>query len=1560
MMSSTYSVNGDASAEKFPVDKSGFIYWKMKMESFLEVRELFVYVESKVEIVEGKIAPSESQSSKSEVSDDEKKEKERFEKERKRTYNIILQTLSPEQLMLMSDVKKGDAYSLWKKLNDVFGTVKTTDSLVSIMNQLGTLSKNKNESVKEYLGRVGTKLNQLRELGQPQDDSMKKYYVVAGLRNSHDWRRTAELIGGLDKDDSWTVDQLEQYLISEDNARSLKTKTDVNNNNNNNNNNAYGTYHRGGRGGRGRGRGGSNRFNNNNRNNTRTPHEHHVNATWNDHAKNDVVCYKCGNAGHKAPDCYSKNRDNKPGGFKCYKCGEIGHKAADCKNNCTGGKGNVAQSTHSSSSSSTDHDGSSYTCVENESMSSDDVAMASRNLSEDWILDTGATRHYTCNKNLLYNMRTVEKSEKNSITTANGYSYYTVVGDADLYINNEKITLKDVAYVSDFKSNLISILVMIDRGAHIECKKTCAVIYGKRKGEKYIVPRVGNLYKIVATNHAMFVESDEVVNKFRTEMRLMHVKSGHVNYNKLYDMLKADCLEGVSNQLKQLLKMLSSRETHVSTTCDLRENNANNAQNLHEKSKRSISMKLVINSLLKEECVGCLKGKMHRLPMKGKIDYGVNDIMDLWCCDTVGPIKIPTVGGSMYALNIIDARSKKFFTQLKKQKGDIDDGIINEITEMQTQTGKTLKRFHSDHGTEIVTNKLKEFMKKNGTVMTESVPYTPQHNGLIERANQTLFESAKCMMHHCSSYLPLWGEAVMCAKYILNRTVTAANRNETPFEIWEKKKPNVKNYHVFGSDVYYFKNEKYRENKLDTASIKGIFVGYDKNRNDYYRVYDVEKDTVITVRDVKIFDNSFNAMKKLVYETKEEVIGGMDDIFKESDALPDNISAADIEEMFSGENNEKVTRDSRETHVRLRESEHVQPDLNAGKNKITDDNVVSDESNNNNNNNNNIVNNSNNINNNSRSSRNRTPPDRFVPTDHRVGSRQYNPRDFAQYALSALDEPVTYKQATSGPEAEQWKDGLKSEYDAIEKNGTWTAVRREPRMNVIKSGIVFKKKKDANGAVKQYKARIVAKGYSQQYGVDYYETFSPVLKNKSLRIIFALSVITENAILKQLDVKSAFLNATVNEDIYMELPDGFFECRSREHHVNTTWTPRDYKSTDEARSDIVLKLNKALYGIKQAPREWNKNISNFIKNELKFTQCVKDTCVYVKKSKKNNNIIIGLFVDDTVTSHVKDDDDEYNELIDKLKKKYEMSDLGEVSHILGMRVRREKDTLYIDQKVYVDEKLKQFKMNDCKTVTTPETLDKLTKNVDKNSIENEDEYRSIVGSLIYASVSTRPDITHAVNMVSRHMHEPNATHMNAAKRILRYLKESSDCGLVYTNTYKKSSHVNTTWTPRDHHVKNNEIIIEAFCDADWGGDLDDRKSTTGYCVFINGCLVSWYTHKQPTVALSSAEAELMGAVDVVKEIKWMKQMLEEMNFQVRTPVIVNIDNQSAMKIAENDVDHSRTKHIDIKNHFIKNEINDKMIELKWVATENQIADIFTKGLGYPTYNKLKNVLVSKV
>jgi histone deacetylase 1/2 len=526
--------------------------------------------------------------------------------------------------------------------------------------------------------------------------------------------------------------------------------------------------------------------------------------------------------------------------------------------------------------------------------------------------------------------------------------------------------------------------------------------------------------------------------------------------------------------------------------------------------------------------------------------------------------------------------------------------------------------------------------------------------------------------------------------------------------------------------------------------------------------------------------------------------------------------------------------------------------------------------------------------------------------------------------MSANDEPQTYREAVSSIDGDKWRSATQEEFDAHEKNKTWSVVKREKWMNVIGSKWVNKRKRDVKGEVIRYKSRIVAKGFNQVEGIDYNETFAPVLKYKSLRIILALSL---NSKLKQLDVKTAFLNATVSENIYMSAPDGL-----------------------DIPSDCVLKLNKALYGIKQAPNEWNAEITKFMIHELKMKQCIKDQCVFVSMSKNNNPIIIGLFVDDFIAKFEEEDEEEYLMLYEKrLKDKYELSDLGEVNHILGMRVTKSDNTITIDQKTYIEEKLKSFNMHQCNGATTPESLDKLKKVEKKNEIiENVNEYRSIVGSEIYAAISTRPDIAHAVNMVSRHMQEPSQAHMTAAKRILRYLHETKELGLVYKNEEKSANE------------KKKSIRLEGYCDADWGGDLDGRKSTNGYCVFLNGCLVSWNTHKQATVAHSSAESELMGACDVVKELMWMSQLLKEMHYDVEMPIIVYIDNQSAMKIAQHDVDHTRTKHIDIKYHFIRDEIREKKICLQWISTQKQIADIFTKGLSHETFRHFRDMLVSKV
>jgi len=422
-------------------------------------------------------------------------------------------------------------------------------------------------------------------------------------------------------------------------------------------------------------------------------------------------------------------------------------------------------------------------------------------------------------------------------------------------------------------------------------------------------------------------------------------------------------------------------------------------------------------------------------------------------------------------------------------------------------------------------------------------------------------------------------------------------------------------------------------------------------------------------------------------------------------------------------------------------------------------------------------------------------------------------------------------------------------------------------------------------------------------------------------MMLALSVIHSNNT-DQLDVKTAFLNAQVKEDIYIEAPDG----------INIT-------------DKQVLKLNKALYGIKQAPREWNENINAYL-TSLEFHRCRKDPCIYIKVSKNNHNIILGLFVDDILVSYNNKDKDEWYKYKQQLKKQYELSDLGEVQHILGMRITRKNDgkQIYIDQQVYINEKLKQYGMNESRGISAPEANNiKLVECEEDELLEQPNEYRGMVRSLIYASISTRPDITHTVNMLSRYMSKPGKQHKTAAKRVLRYLNTTSNYGIVYNSNKNDND--------------NSEIVITAYSDADWGGS-EDRKSTTGYCVFINDNLISWNTKKQQTIALSTAEAEFMAATEVVKEVKWLTQILQELNYKVQKPILVFIDNQSAIKIGENDVEHDRTKHIDIKYYFIRDSVYENEIKLVYVPTDEQIADIFTKAVTPKVHNKFRDIIMS--
>jgi len=554
-----------------------------------------------------------------------------------------------------------------------------------------------------------------------------------------------------------------------------------------------------------------------------------------------------------------------------------------------------------------------------------------------------------------------------------------------------------------------------------------------------------------------------------------------------------------------------------------------------------------------------------------------------------------------------------------------------------------------------------------------------------------------------------------------------------------------------------------------------------------------------------------------------------------------------------------------------------------------------------------------------------------IPSNRR-SERTKKPRLLFDYAIAAVDktqdqstnsvesDPSNYTEAINCSEASKWAGAIKEELDAHAKNRTWRVVKQGRDMNVVSTKWIFTKKRDEHGNVKRYKARLVARGFTQQYGIDYRETFAPVMKSKSLKLSIALSSTTKTKRkLAQLDVKTAFLNAEVKEDIYISPPEGM-----------------------NVRTDEVLKLNKALYGIKQAPHEWNNNIDSFIIS-LGFKRCVKDTCVYVKMSKKQNTIILCLFVDDMMISYVNEDEREWFELKSKMMRKYELTDIGEANKILGMRVTHREGYTYIDQQAYIREKLDEFNMSECITVSTPGDVNAMLG--DKVGEVNRHLYLQIVGSLMHATHSTRPDITHATNIVCRFMSAPDENHMRAAKRVLRYLSGCVEYGLRYKN---------------DESVYGNGVEITAYCDADWGGDKTDRKSTTGYCVYMNNNLITWDTKKQQTVALSTAEAELMAIVEAVKEVKWVGMLVSEMGYQVRKPILIHTDNQSAMNITKHDTEHGRTKHVDIKHSFVRDEIKKGEVEIKWISSQQQMADTFTKTLTPSVFLTHREKLVQKV
>jgi len=506
------------------------------------------------------------------------------------------------------------------------------------------------------------------------------------------------------------------------------------------------------------------------------------------------------------------------------------------------------------------------------------------------------------------------------------------------------------------------------------------------------------------------------------------------------------------------------------------------------------------------------------------------------------------------------------------------------------------------------------------------------------------------------------------------------------------------------------------------------------------------------------------------------------------------------------------------------------------------------------------------------------------------------------YAAAAAPEPAeppqTYEQAISRPQAEFWKQAMDEEMSSLAEHGTWTLERTPSGVVPVGTRWIFAVK-NQQGGVPRYKARLVAQGYTQRAGIDYEEAFAPVHKHTTLRLLLAM-VAEKDMELHSLDIKTAFLNGDLKEDVWVQQPPGYSE-----------WGKQ-----------FSCKLHKALYGLKQAPRAWHKALNEQLQN-MGFNASQSDPGLYVQHTEQGSTYLI-VWVDDITIAA------DSIELVQNVKsgimQVFEARDLGETSVFIGMEVQRDRARrlIKLSQMSAVRNIIERYGQGDARVRDVPMAPGvQLTKEGDP--LGEDTPYRQLVGSLLYVSTCTRPDIAFAVGALARHMSAPTQEHWVTAKGVVRYLTGTAEHGIMFKGGVKGG--------------------VKAWSDADYGGDLDTRRSTTGFVFVTAGGAVSWMSKLQQTVAVSTAEAEYMAASAAVKEAIWLRNIMGDLGFKKATEAqIIYTDNQAALALARNPILNARAKHIDIIYHFARERVQLGQVCFEWCPTTKMVADILTKPL----------------
>lgn len=942
-------------------------------------------------------------------------------------------------------------------------------------------------------------------------------------------------------------------------------------------------------------------------------------------------------------------------------------------------------------------------------------------------------------------------------------------------------------------------------------------------------------------------------------------------------------------------------------------------------------------------CAACIEGKGTRLPsppsaMRAREPNGIVHV------DLCGPVTPKSNTGKRYMLMVYDDYTCRMATYFLARKKEAAQHILDYIVMAERKTGIKVKIIRSDGGGEFGSTRFEDSLRQAGIEHITTPPDAHAQNGRVERAHLTIFNSIRTALVDAGLPLTYWAEAARYATYTRNR-VPAGPTKSIPEELWRNQKVGHAHLRPFGHHVYV--RDHRNKNKLKPRYKHGRFLSYQEGTENYRVLLD-DKSVTVSRDVVFLKDGSMNPRDVERFSFKTGSVNPVPTDQLELDVpeyFPQPLATYRLDGYPQPGGAEPEQEAAEDRGGGATEATPQQPmgartggdliDLNAAaedeQNQPAEQRADTPEP---------------------QPRRNPPrvkpaapvrPPSEKIPGHpgwvwEEIPAEDLNPETVTEaaqqllfepmppvqdqrpgedlpaeaadtgqgteclmaHALEASGVPQTYEEAMRMPNAAGWQKAIDDELAKMDKYGVWTAIKRTPEHRVLPGKWVFNLKMDTTtGTPTVPKARWVAKGFRQRKGIDYEEVYSNVVHKDSLRMFFAL-INFYDLHCDQLDIKAAFLNGDMEEEIFVSPPEG-----------------------SKYDNDVVLRCDKTLYGLKQSPRRFNKKFDGYLK-KVGFNATQTDRCLYWRVC-KGNIILLALHVDDQlVAGNCREDMDDFKR---KLNLAFECTDGGPVSYFLGISVHRDRKArkLWLSQELYIDSILERFGMKDKAPVSVP--LPSNFKPVKPSQEEfdkaKHEDYRAKVGSLLYPSTITRPDIAYAAGLLASYASMWSLNHVHAANHLLRYLKGTRNYALKFD-------------------ANSTERAALGYVDASWGDCLDTRRSTTGYLFKAWGGAIAWKSKRQTTTALSTAEAEYMGLSDAAKESKWLRQLLGELGIEPERPFPIYSDNEAAVNLSKNPVQHERSKHIDIRYHFVREQQEDGTLQVSRVSSKNNVADIMTK------------------